>query len=176
MYTVDGKKYDFDSCDNQNIKSKLVQREVYCNVNSMAEYILSKSWEDSDAPFSYDDIENYYQPVCPRCGYSSNFEKIETEIPDDDDFVNISYKCENCDEELDEINELDTQAQDIFEWWLVSDWLAEKFADKGEPVLVNKAIWGRTCTGQAILLDYVISQIAYEMEILEWQKYSWEGK
>jgi hypothetical protein len=30
--------------------------------------------------------------------------------------------------------------------------------------------WGRTCTGQAILLDYVIGRIGEDMDILEGQE------
>lgn len=40
---------------------EFVNREVYCNVSTMAEYILKKSWEDTEAPFNNDDIENQMQ-------------------------------------------------------------------------------------------------------------------
>lgn len=40
---------------------EFVKREVYCNVSTMAEYILKKSWEDTEAPFNNDDIENQMQ-------------------------------------------------------------------------------------------------------------------
>lgn len=50
-----------NSVTNQEIKSKFVQREVYCNVGLLVEYCLNKSSEgDQDAPFSWDDVENYY--------------------------------------------------------------------------------------------------------------------
>lgn len=51
------KSIDFNSTENQQIKREFVEREVYCNVNQMTEYILRKSWEDSDAPFNYDDLD-----------------------------------------------------------------------------------------------------------------------
>ena len=65
--------------------------------------------------------------------------------------------------------------QEILEYWIVSPWLGEKLREKGEPVLERWGgwIWGRTCSGQAILLDNVISEICYEMEILEGQQYEW---
>ena len=37
-------------------------------------------------------------------------------------------------------------------------------------------VWGRGSTGQAILLDWVVAQIAIEMEILEGQANDWSKK
>jgi len=58
------------------------------------------------------------------------------------------------------------------EWWIVTDYLHRKLSEKGQPVLEwgNNCYWGRCGSGQAILLDYVISEICYDMEILEGQK------
>ena len=68
-----------------------------------------------------------------------------------------------------------TELQEIYEYWIVTPWLGEKLRDKGEPVLERWGgwIWGRTCTGQAILLDGVISEICYDMGILEGQPHEW---
>jgi len=163
-YEVNGIQYDYDSSINQEIKRKFVQRDVYCCVTSMAEYILSKSWEDGDAPFGYDDITNFYMPKCSECRSNYGFEETDTK----------AYKCENCGHIVEDKDELDTEPQDIFEWWMVDSLFAEKLEEKGEPVLLDEGIWGRTCSGQAILLDWVISQICYDMEILEGQKYEWK--
>lgn len=196
-YMVDGKKYNYNSIANQEIKRKFVEREVYCCVTSMTTYILSKSWDDREAPFSYDDITNFYKPVCPECGSSYGFEEIEVayqcghwrcdtifenkpeicpECEDEEkEFEEIgAYKCENCGHLLGSIDDLDTEPQEIYEWWMVSGWFAQKLADIGECVLHDEGIWGRGCTGQAILLDWVISRICYDMEILEGQKYEWK--
>jgi hypothetical protein len=54
---------------------------------------------------------------------------------------------------------------EIFEYWLVSDYLLNKLRDKGEVVLEDYHglnIWGRCTTGQAILLDNVIEDIYTE--------------
>ena len=55
--------------------------------------------------------------------------------------------------------------QDIFEWWVVSEWLVIKLCKLGEPVLRNNfgTWWGRTCRGQAIFLDGVIEKIYNEV-------------
>ena len=74
-----------------------------------------------------------------------------------DDIENLYWK----DPETEESEE----PQEIFEWWLVTDWLADKLAKHGEPVIRNDygVWWGRTCTGQAIVLDYVIEEIYIEI-------------
>lgn len=64
------------------------------------------------------------------------------------------------------------------EFWIVTEWLGEKLKDHGEIVdeLFDFTIWARTTSGQAIALDYVISKIAEEMEILDGQEYSWSDR
>jgi len=50
------------------------------------------------------------------------------------------------------------------EYWIVSDWLAEKLACHGEMILERGLgdIWGRTISGQSICIDGVIEEIAKE--------------
>ena len=52
--------------------------------------------------------------------------------------------------------------KEIFEWWIVSDWLLNRLEERGEPILRTDYgdWWGRTCSGQAISLDCVIQEIA----------------
>ncbi|WP_040513612.1 hypothetical protein, partial [Paraglaciecola polaris] len=52
---------------------------------------------------------------------------------------------------------------EIFEYWAVSNWLADKLILSGEKVekdFYGHCVWGRTCSGQAISLDHVIRNIA----------------
>jgi len=51
--------------------------------------------------------------------------------------------------------------QEVFEWWRVTDYLCGKLRNAGEPVIDNEygCWWGRTCTGQAIILDGTIQRI-----------------
>lgn len=76
------------------------------------------------------------------------------------DYENVTNLF-NPDEEASD----EQQAQEIYEWWLVSDWLLEKLEKKGQPVLKTDygSWWGRTTTGQAILLDGVIEDIYTEL-------------
>ena len=67
----------------------------------------------------------------------------------------------------------------IYEWWVVSGWLGDKLREKGQPVISTvwgNTYWGRTCTGQSICLDWCITEIAKDMEILDGMEYSWSDK
>ena len=66
---------------------------------------------------------------------------------------------------VDLINE-NAEAAEIYEWWAVTEWLAQKLVSIGEPVLDNAYghWWGRTCTGQGMLMDGTLQQIAREID------------
>ena len=49
-----------NSTENQTIKGEYINKEVFANVTSTTEYILNKSNEDSNTPFPWDAVENYY--------------------------------------------------------------------------------------------------------------------
>jgi hypothetical protein len=55
---------------------------------------------------------------------------------------------------------------EVYEWWLVSDWLCRQLRDAGRPVLDNDygSWWGRTCTGQALIMDGVLQELAARYE------------
>jgi len=135
-------KEKWNSSTNQTIKGKFVDREVLCNVSLLVSYILQVAEEGKkgkEAPFTSDDVENFY----------------ETSEDENDDDVG--------------------DPKEVFEWWAVSKWFLEKLREKKEVVIdTYPPIWGRTTTGQAILLDSVISEICADMEILEGQANSWE--
>ena len=79
--------------------------------------------------------------------------------------------------EIDELNDLESEPAEIYEWWIVTNWLAEKLEIQGQCILeyANMHFWGRQTTGQAILLDGVISRICEGMEILEGQPNEWKN-
>lgn len=54
---------------------------------------------------------------------------------------------------------------EIYEWWVVSEWLSILLFKYGQPLLKNKygTWWGRCTTGQAIFLDGVINEIYDEI-------------
>lgn len=92
---------------------------------------------------------------------------LECEIVPYDDMVNMQKTDEEMlkeygtKEAVESAKENGEDEQEIFEWWVVSEWLLGKLEAQGEPVLHTDFgdWWGRGCTGQAILLDGVIEQV-----------------
>lgn len=61
-----------------------------------------------------------------------------------------------------ETNNLNYDYIEAYEFWIVSDWLADQLQAKGELItkdFLGLTIWGRTCSGQAIYCDRVIQEI-----------------
>jgi hypothetical protein len=52
--------------------------------------------------------------------------------------------------------------EEVFEWWRVSEWFARQLDAVGEVVLDNDygQWWGRTCTGQGMLMDGTLQKVA----------------
>jgi len=53
-------------------------------------------------------------------------------------------------------NEETDEPHEVFQWFIVSDWLAKHLTDQGNPILTmtsGKKLWGRTSFGQALELD-----------------------
>ena len=138
----------------------LCNKEIYARQNSLVEELLKlnshglalleKGYILSE--FSYDEIINFYEPfqkdventVCTSCAVIGD--------------VNESGQCRECftDHQM---------PQEIYQWFLVSGWIADKLVDQGEPVLKTQegSYWGRTCCGQETYLDSCIQKIAKEI-------------
>ncbi len=61
---------------------------------------------------------------------------------------------------------LEPYAREVYEHWIVSDWLADLLAEKGEKVdkdFAGLTVWARTTTGQGIASDSVIEAIHAEL-------------
>ena len=180
---------DLTESQQQEIATKFIDCHPTRLMNVEVEYILSKSFEDSEAPFSYDDITNhdYYGSVEVN-GYWEEFteeerddkkeffeyllgkweshrdhiEELQTEVEDSDseEYENLEKRYEKADSKCDDLQEvIDTlenmdfdQQPEIFQWFMVSDWLASKLEEYGECVLTGE-YWGRQCCGQSITLD-----------------------
>ena len=59
-------------------------------------------------------------------------------------------------------DDIEPHQREIFEHWIVSDWLADRLAERGEKVdkdFAGLPVWARTTTGQGIAQDWVISQL-----------------
>lgn len=194
-------KIDHNSTVNQKIKEKFVGIHILANVSTMAEYILSQ--DSMEAPFTREHICNNYtypefygtfaqfeggtehqrQIVIDRL-YELKDEKqelidgLEENNNGSDDLVNqlieaVSDDISRIEDELNKLADLESEYPEIYEYWIVSNYLLGKLKEHGECVIESENIWGRCSTGQAILLDAVISRICEEMEILDGQANSW---
>jgi hypothetical protein len=171
---------NYHSSKNQKILAELVRRDViYCVSELIGELSTDTKYDDPimdlsmipdyDAIFeNNDELDVYWNDACDAYMFKDRdgdeSECYETWCQA------VEAACEHHDIDMDEYRE-------VFEYWLVSKFLAGKLEEHGEPVLfdfLGLTIWGRCTTGQAICMDHVIGEIAEEMEILEGQKYEWE--
>jgi hypothetical protein len=84
----------------------------------------------------YDDIENLYPPECEHKDHAVEECEVDTDSP-----------------------------QEILEWWMITDRLADELREMREPILQNEylTVWGRTTSGQAIAYDSCIEKIAQDL-------------
>lgn len=193
-----------DSAVNHRIRSRLVEREVLHNLCSTVQFARKhaendddlsyddlldlcsgKDWEeparDHIADMSRNDLLNALGE------YGADLPGVDEDNEDDDadeggdlsddqlrqmliDEIGDDWQG-FCDEERIEPHDVD-----VYEHWAVTSWFKRQLAERGEITgeLLDFDVWGRTCTGQAIAMDYVIASIAAEMEILEGQSCDWK--
>lgn len=121
--------------------------------------------------------------------YRETQEELGNDVDDIDDWLKAQDECRTEGESVtralrrqieDEATDwewvgrefnLDPDTFEAYEHWIVSNWLARKLRDKGEMVsddILGLTVWGRCTSGQAILLDGVICEIAAELWPEEW--------
>jgi hypothetical protein len=178
---LDGIKREYWDTVNQDILRQLVRRDIIHCVSSMiSAFLEEEKWfneladvlniPDYEGACENNDINVYYSNACE----AYMFEEVDgTESECFDTYF------EACQAAADHYN-LDCDYREALEHWAVTKWLGEKLQAHGEMVIFGfldfEAIWGRTTSGQAILLDHVIGEIAEEMEILEGQKWDWSKR
>lgn len=180
---------DYHSSKNQQILGEFVRKNVIYCVSYMVDAVyklMGNCGRLNDIDYSLDDMMNIidmpdYESACENNDidvyYSRECEgyMFTDRDGEESETYNTFYQaCEAAVEHFD----LDYDYKEAYEHWIVDKRLGEKLEEHGEMVIFDflglECIWGRTCTGQAILLDHVIGEIAEEMEILEGQKYEWE--
>ncbi len=115
---------------------------------------------DANVPEGCEDVEEYVEahPEALNTLRAGVWELINTE----EEFRTV------CDD-----YGLDPDVIEVYEHWIVTDWLQRRLAEQGEITgdIMNLSIWGRCCTGQSIALDHNIREIAREL----WPE-EWDGK
>ena len=193
-----------NSTINQHIKGLLVQREISLCLSYLMDELFKASNMISSREISlpnYEDIENYFrypewsetvvgESLFFKGGseddkeeFLANFDRLEEESAELLRTEQISEEthernCELIQDAKSDFGRIESEPQEILEWWSVDSMMFENLKEKGEPVLeyANLNLWGRTCSGQAILLDHVITEIAADMGILEGQENDWNRR
>jgi hypothetical protein len=162
-----------NSTENQEIKSGFVNREVYCHVGTMVEDLLKYDMELFEEINWYVDLSEEIEDA------QENLKEWEQLLLAEDDpfrtekdYSKISYiedKIEEIKTSIEDLEREQEEPREIYEWYAVSSWLGEKLEEKGCVVFQHglTTIWGRETTGQAILLDSVISEICKDLELLK---------
>jgi hypothetical protein len=75
----------------------------------------------------------------------------------DEDLSELMWKV---DESFEEEGAEPTYSEAL-EHWIVTDWFGDELKKRGEMVgeILNLTIWGRTTSGQAISMDYVVQDV-----------------
>lgn len=142
--------------DYQRKVSDFVSREVIYCVSTLVSEFASKD-EDFYHIFRTFDPDRAREMIDEA---SQDDPERENDLGLDDLDLNDPEDLQNLFQELDlDISEAEAE---VYEHWIVTDWLAGKLALKGETIerdFHGLTIWGRCCTGQAISLDDVICTI-----------------
>ena len=127
----------------QDITQNFIQDHIYRNQSSLITHLQENFVEG----FNFDDIENLYMTDKEILYLYSDLNDLVTDQ-----------------ELIDEVRNNGEDMNEIFEWYLVSDWFLNRLREINEPVIDNDygEYWGRCCTGQAICLDHNIQELAYE--------------
>jgi hypothetical protein len=149
---------NYKSTTNQRILGDFVARDVLLLASVLVSDLMDKGL------LSVEDIENAYYYPCPLCGEAMQDHAKDLKM----------LSCTSC-KLFDSPEDVEQTPKEIYEWWFVTPYLYEKLQQKGEPVINSNygCLWGRCATGQAILLDGVIGEIAEDMQILEGQQNDW---
>lgn len=162
---------------------QMVQREVLCCMSSLVSTLAKGAYAiESKGDFAHDEVkplqelcEQAYELAVPvldyeeaamQAGwhvYAGVWHHGEAHEHRARTFIARGYLST---QEVCDTNSLDPYEREVFEYWAVSKWLAEKLQAQGERVDTDFAglnIWARTTTGQAISMDGCIARIHAEM-------------
>lgn len=154
---------------NKNEKNlrDLTNREIVMCVSSLIDdlhqirhNLVTNSCDNLSLDFDkLDEFYIYDYETCATEYYQELLKDAETE--EEKEEITQQYNDLDYSEFCQEHN-LDAEPMEIFEYWLVTNFLACKLESIGECVVdvgLPYKVWGRTTTGQSICLDSCISKI-----------------
>lgn len=152
---------------NEQIINRLIEQEIYTGANQMIQRI-----SDSQGPEAFDIDEEQWMALMaapdlsePPEGYvvfenADGFYWVDAEAADDDGLYDTAEEAVAA---AFEDNRDEPPIQEVMQFWLVSDWLADKLEAIGAPVardILGFNVWGRTECGQALTMDHHLSRVA----------------
>lgn len=128
----------------ERLKS-IIEREVYQRANELLPFLQEnhgEAYSDCWSNIFYDDEQLI------------DFHMLEDKTADEQE------------QALEELRDNGEDYQEIFEFWLVSEWLYDQLDRENAPVLEFKGVyfWGRTETGQALDMDYYLNRVNNRIE------------
>jgi len=155
---------------------EIVQREVLACVSSLVatlaegtNYMIERrgepatelAYQAQELCFPVDDWEE----AAIQAGWTDEDGTWSRPARDDEDTVERTLRRDTA-QEACEADDLEPYQREVFEHWIVSDWLADKLEAEGEKVdkdFAGLCVWARTTTGQAIYADGVMERIAAKL-------------
>ena len=137
----------------------LIDREVLaCQSSLIDSMLLLDGGANRDLP-TWDDCANISRSICPDCGEPTR-DAEDDDKDEDGEQTTCDYVCTSCAWQ-GYVGDADSEPQEVMEWWLVSNWLADQLDERGEVTLSDGQShwWGRCCSGQGILLDGIMQSI-----------------
>lgn len=153
--------------------------------------------QDADLGQLEEIVEEYddWDDVKDRIGYGVYAESCEETDLEPDDFEDWLKGQDECHEHKDSFTtavrkdvwriveenqdayeevcsnfRLEPEYSEVYEHWIVDSYFGARLKERGEIVedYLGLTIWGRTCTGQSISMDYVITSMVKDLDPDHW--------
>ena len=160
-----GKIYRHDLLERQNLTRHLCENHILLNVTVFIEKILGLDHEASTDDFSelfdldYLDMfedSDWTFDESSLILYTDKGEEYQTYKSKAEFIEDLPYCYSDWD------NNIELSYHEPLEYYVVTDYLAKRLKERGQPVTFYKYlwIWGRCTFGQAIFIDNVMEEIA----------------
>lgn len=132
--------------------ARLIEYEVLANQTDVVEHLLETGYLGDEM------IWNWPSIVCPHCsGDILQFSGASGPSLTNKDGDCYDFRCTRC----GELSDYPDKHPQVFEWWLVSSYLATELYQRGEIVVTDHNVWwwGRTHCIDPILRDGIMQRI-----------------
>lgn len=158
----------------EQIIERIIEQEIYVNASTMVTDladcadILPNTMDNlidcmgapdySEPPEGYE-VSSYTTKGLPGVPEDRELWQWTTEEEDDDGFSTFREACESAYDHAGG----EPETQEALQFWLVSDWLADKLEQVGAPLardVLGFNVWGRTECGQSLTMDSTLHAVA----------------